>query len=242
MPIRSFHRKASYDPQEEMKLWRRWKAGDDESLGDLMNRMQPIMNKWYGRASYANLPESAVRGELELLTINALDKYDPDRGAKLSTWVEANMPNIHRFVNKHQNVGRIPEHRALRINTYESVKNELEESLGRVPTAMEMSDELGWDMDEVQRMERELRKDLSQSGDFENMIIPSDPPIEEAMNWVYPELRGRDQLVFEWLTGWGGKPILSQNEIADRLSVSPATVSNIKNKIVKKIESAQGLL
>ena len=227
--------------EEELRLWRRWKAGDQQSLEPLMNRFEPIMNKWYGKVSYSQLPPSAIKGELELQMIRAFERFDPHRGVKLSTWVEANMPKIMRFTNEHQNIGRIPEHRARMISTFESAKGTLSDGLGRPPSAQEISDELGWRIEEVSTLERELRKDLSQSSDFEDMVIGTSTT-EEAMRWVYQELTGQEKLVFEWLTGWGGKPIIKQIAIAANLGVSSATITNIRKRIVQRIKTAEGII
>lgn len=226
---------------EELRLWRRWKAGDQASLGPLMDRFEPVLNKWYGQVSHSTLPPSALRGELELQMIKAFDSYDPHKGTKLSTWLHSNMQKVLRFVYEHQNIGRIPEHRTTRISTFNAAKSALEEKFGREPNALEISDELGWNMNEIATLERELRKDLSQSSDFEDMIIGT-PAVEEAMHWVYRELTGRERLVFELLTGWGGKPVLSQVAIAQQLGVSPATITNIRQRIVSRIQQAEGLI
>ena len=50
------------------------------------------------------------------------------------------------------------------------------------------------------------------------------------------ELDPRERKVFEWTTGWGGKPRKSTKEIAEALKISIPTVGNIKRKIGDKIE------
>jgi len=236
--IDSMHKHAQHDPEEELRLWRRWKAGDLSALAPLLDRFQAIINKWYGKVSHYNLPESAIRAEIEIQVIKALDRYDPHRGVKLSTWIESNLPKVYRFAGQHQNIGRIPEHRIRKISSFESAKSTLNEKFGREPSAIELSDELGWKMRDVTTLQRELRRDLSQSRDFEDIIV-GDSRTEEAMMWVYNELTGRDRVVFEYMTGWGGKPSISQTDIAGRLGVSPATITNIRKRIVDKIQRAE---
>jgi hypothetical protein len=58
---------------------------------------------------------------------------------------------------------------------------------------------------------------------------------------VYSDLGSRDQLIFEGLTGFGGKPIKKKSEIAKALGVSPAVITNRAKYIHLAIKEAMGL-
>ena len=51
---------------------------------------------------------------------------------------------------------------------------------------------------------------------------------------IYDELDETDKLIYEWSTGYGKGVTLSNAEIARRLNISPAAVSQRLNKISKK--------
>ena len=167
----------------------------------------------------------------------AFETYNPSTGVKLSTYVNSKLPKVYRYVSERQNIGRIPEHRALKITSFKAAKDMLQYRLGREPNAAELSDELAWDLKEVERLTKELRKDVLLTSDIEESFSFHDTSQKQhILNMVYYELDPREKAVFELTTGFGGKRKKSTKEIADRLGVSVPTVGNIKRKVANKIE------
>jgi len=58
----------------------------------------------------------------------------------------------------------------------------------------------------------------------------------EILRFIKLELSPEEVLVFEHLTGDGGKAKLSSGQIAKRLKMSPSKVSRIKKRIEETIE------
>ncbi|NIP94790.1 MAG: hypothetical protein GWO24_15625, partial [Akkermansiaceae bacterium] len=52
--------------------------------------------------------------------IHAFENYNPKKGAALSTYVTWHLKKVKAFVLKHQNIGRIPEHRARNITEFKN--------------------------------------------------------------------------------------------------------------------------
>jgi len=222
--------------ERELDLWREWRAGNPKALPDLFKSFRPVENAWFSKVTAHNLPESAVRGEIKRLMYNSFKTYNPNRKVKLSTYINSQMPKMYRYVMERQNIGRIPEHRALRISSFKVAQQELQESLKRDPNAVELADSLNWDLKEVERMIKDLRKDILLSAEFEDFSFHDTSRKQHVLNLVYYELNPREKKVFEWITGFGGKRRKSTKEIAKELSVTIPTVGNIKKRIAVKIE------
>lgn len=146
------------------------------------------------------------------------------------------MQKVNRFVYEHQNVGRIPEHRITQIGTYNTVKADLEDRLRRQPSAAEISDELTWSLPEVERMERELRAEVPESAVLDSdFSFAAQTEAQKILNYIYYELTPQEKVAFEYITGWAGKPKLSDEEVANKLGVSRERVKKLKSGITAKI-------
>jgi DNA-directed RNA polymerase sigma subunit (sigma70/sigma32) len=168
--------------------------------------------------------------------IGAFKTFDPKAGASLGTHVMNHMQKVNRFVYEHQNVGRIPEHRITQIGTFNAVKSELRSKFGREPSATELSDDLNWSLPEIERMERELKREMPESAAMDvDFSFTSTNDSQRILNYIYYELSPKEKVVFEYLTGWAGKPRLTEPEIAVKIGATRERVKKIKAKIAEKI-------
>ena len=223
--------------ENEAELISRYQSGDRSVLPELFDSFRPILRTWERNTSSTNLPRSAVNAEIKKQFMEAVKTYDPNRGVKPSTHINSRMPKVYRFIYEHQNVGRLPENVTISVGTFKGAKTRLSDSLNREPTAVELADDLGWNVSQVESMEKMIRKDfaLPAEGDFGAVEVNRQA---DLMHYIYYDLTPQEKLVFEHLTGIGGKEVLKSKDIAIRLGVSPSTVSNIKKEIAKKLESS----
>lgn len=229
----------------EGELWREWrKDNDPKKLGQLLDSFQPMIKSTVRKWSGSSVPDSVLKDNAEILAVKAFKTYDESSAASLGTHVFNNMKGISRIVTSNQNVARIPEHQVQKIGTFKTVKSHLEGELDREPTAIEMSERLGWSLKDVNYMESALRKDLLSSGDvIADYAMPGvhdDERRRDLVDFIYYELDPREKLVFEYLTGKYGKPRKTAAEIASTMGVSDATVSRIRARIEEKIRKYGG--
>jgi DNA-directed RNA polymerase specialized sigma subunit len=65
------------------------------------------------------------------------------------------------------------------------------------------------------------------------------PASDIWLEYVHHDLDPIDKKILEWKTGMYGKQVLSTNEIARRLNITPSAVSQRAAKIAMKIEAGQ---
>jgi len=228
---------ASSRAKKDFELWQQWDKGGRkaEDLEPLMKQMNPLINRAANvYAGKVNIPRSAVKAEFQIQAINAFGNYDPKRGAALGTHMTWQLKKGKRFISTYQNIGRIPETRIHHITTFKNARDELNDSLGREPTAHELASKLKWPTTQVSAMELELRKEVPTSTLQSDMTSLKPSREGELLRLIQYDLTNEEKAVYEHLLGVNGKPQLKPGQIATKLKMSPSKVSRIKNSIGRK--------
>jgi DNA-directed RNA polymerase specialized sigma subunit len=227
-------------------LWKKWDTRKTSyNLRPLLNYYSDDINKRVNQFNNSDVPKRAREVKAKVLAVEAFKTYDPKKQASLRTHVYTHLKRLSRFVGDHQNIGKIPENRRLKITKFNLGKSELNDILGREPSILELSGKLQWPVKEVERMEAELqglvvsssRSDegidllFNERGDQSKSIR-----LRQVIRNVYYELTPEEQIVYEYLTGMAGKPIMNETQIAKHLGTSITKISRVKQGIVKKIE------
>jgi len=231
--------------EQEIELWKKWKESnftDQVAFRELYSSLEPLAQSVVMKWSGSGLPTSVIEAEVKSLMVKALPDFDPSMGIQLNTFLLNRLKKISRMVYKYQNVGTIPEQRAIRIDTFKKIKTFLTDKLSREPTCIELSEELNWAPQEVSRMENELRASVSMSNELVSLPFMQSSRDMEILDLVYYELDSQEKLVYEYSLGYGGKPQLSGQEIAIKLAISPSTVTRLKQSISEKINKYRGAI
>jgi RNA polymerase primary sigma factor len=231
--------------QEELKLFEKYKqTGNPEYKQQLIRSLKPIIVKHVEKYTNSGLPKPALELESYNLVSKAIDTYDPKK-AQLNTHVYNNLKKLSRFVTSYQNIGHIPEHRALLIGQYQIIVSNLKDQLGREPTSAEIADAMNVSIKEVERLQEELRKDLLISDiaeeedeiGFYNFINPIDETskYKEALEIVYFDANPTEKRILEGLTGIYGKPKKTSQQLMMELHLTQQEFTKIKKKLAEKI-------
>ena len=224
----------------EFEMWKKWKLGGmkPEDLSPLLRSFRPLIqskiNVYKGKVKM--IPDSAIEAEFQLRFVEGLRKYDPTKGVALSTYLYRYLDKAKRFIVENQNVGRIPENRIYKIKQYTVARDELSDELGTVPSTKQVAQKLGWSVKETERMESELRNDLTSQGFEEDPYALTPSKSEEVIRLFKYELSGDERTVYEYLTGQGKPQKTSTAEIAKLIKQPDYKVSRIKNSIQKKLK------
>lgn len=227
-----------------MQLFQTYQSGDDKAKYELLNSLGPVIQGQVNKYRGSGLPDVALKLEARRLASKAIDTYDPNQ-AQLNTHVTNNLKKLSRFVMNYQNIGHIPEPRILMISKYNTIYDNLEANTGREPTVVELADAMNVSIAEVERLQTELRKDLSmtlqddddEAGFYFYAQTPEvDPQLRQAIEFVYFDADPIDKKIMEYMFGMGGVQRKTSKEIGQKLRLSPSTLKKQQISIAKQIK------
>lgn len=137
---------------KEKELINRYRKNDDlDAKNELINcnlRLVVSIAKQY-IYSGSDLMDLVQEGNLGL--IRAIEKYDPNKNFKLSTyatwWIKQ---RIYRYIDDQSRTIRIPVHMAEFIRKIRKIQIKLQHEFGREPTPEEVAEEMDESLDKVQ--------------------------------------------------------------------------------------------
>lgn len=220
---------------EDLRAWREWRQNPtNQQLGRVLRRVDPLVQKEVNRWS-GSLARPVLEIEAQRLAADAIRSYSPNRGASLGTHIANRLKKLSRLPYTHQNIARIPEYQMLKYHTYNSAKEALRDRSGREPTVDELAQELAWPKQQAAAYEKGIRRELIESGEIPP-IFDTDSGEMGMVDYVYEDLSPEQKLLFEYTTGYGGKPILSNPELRRKLGVSQGQLSYRKRQLVDRIK------
>ena len=223
--------------EQDFALWQRWKKTNDSAdLTALLTRLQPLIQREVGKWGSA-VPAVALEAKGRELTVEALRTYNPTMGAAIGTHVTSRLRKLSRYVYPYQNVARLPENKQLLFNTFTVASSRLYDDLGREPTTEEMADELKWTPKKVADFNRSFsRRELVES---EGSSLEIDEATSPMVDFYYHGLAPDDKLLFEAITGYGGKTRLSNAKIMLKFKMTQGQLSYKKRKFIEQITLIQ---
>lgn len=125
--------------------------------------LQPILFKKHQQLA-GTLPDTALSAEITKHAINAIDNYDPTKGAKLSTHVFNHIAQASRLNYTYQNVVRMSEDKQQgKFKHYKKALDDLNSELNAEPTDQQIADRLGWKVKDVADLKAGLFADIYES-------------------------------------------------------------------------------
>lgn len=226
----------------ELELWKTWKGGGHKpnDLDPLLKSLHPLIES--NAQKYKNkveIPNAAIDFEHKRLAVEALHKYNPDKGTALGSWVSTYLRKAKRFVLANQNFARITEPVAAKIGKFNAARAELTERLGYEPDANALAEHTGFSLKDIKRLTRDQRKGLVSSGISGTEVNPAaslSSREQEVVQLIHYQLTPQERLVHEYTFGLFGKPVLKPGQIAKKLKMDGSKVAKLRTSIFNKMK------
>jgi len=140
-------------PEEEIELAARIKKGDKEARSKMIRSNLRLVVKIAHDYANLGLPLLDLISEGNIGLMKAVERFDPAKGGKLSTyaawWIKQ---SIKRALANQSKTIRLPVHLVDKISKMRRVALQMSEELGREPTDDELAEEVGLSSSKVSQL------------------------------------------------------------------------------------------
>jgi RNA polymerase sigma-B factor len=237
---------------DESELWELANAGDDEARAQLVERYIRLAQTLARRYTRTSEPLEDIEQVACIGLMNAVDRFDPDRGTRFSTFaVPTILGEIRRHFRDRTWAVRVP--RDLR-DAASSIEHSLEASsaqLGRSPSAAEIAEVTGRSIEQVvaareaalaYRCDSLDRPVATDDGDGQGTLADRIGACDEGLSRAEDGVL-LDQLATASLSARDREVVrlrvqedLLQREIAERVGVSQMQVSRILRDALQRLQ------
>lgn len=243
---------------EEVKLARRIRRGDKAARDHMISANLRLVVKIAMDYKDFGLPLLDLISEGNIGLVKAVERFDPRKGGKLSTyaawWIKQ---SIKRALANQSKTIRLPVHLVDKISKMRKTAMALTEELGREPTDEEIAIELQVPTSRVAHLKSVSVRPASldapigddgDSGTFgeivgdENAASPFESLTEKTRNSdlhsMIASLEPREAEIIKWRFGLDGRDELTLEEVGEKFKVTRERVRQLQNIALSKMRKA----
>ena len=244
-------------PQEEIDLAARIKKGDREAQALMIKANLRLVVKIAHDYVNLGLPLLDLVSEGNIGLMKAVERFDPAKGAKLSTyaawWIKQ---SIKRVLANHSKTIRLPVHMVDKISKMRRVLLQMSEELGREPTDEELAEEIGISSRKVSELKAasirpssldapitdDNSMEFGETVEDENAQTPfkllSDKNLRDQVNDLLEVLDHRERrIILQRFALEGGRP-KTLEEVGKKFGVTRERIRQVQNVALVKMRNA----
>lgn len=255
--LREIGRIALLTPKQEIELAARIKQGDREARALLISSNLRLVVTIAQDYANLGLPLLDLISEGNVGLTIAVDRFDPSKGAKLSTyaawWIRQ---SIKRALSNQGRTIRLPVHLGEKISKMRRVALHLSEEIGREPTDDELGEEIGIASEKVSHLKTASISpasldapisddDLTEFGEGvadEQARTPfellRDKDLHNDVDGLLEVLDDREKEIISQRFGFDGGEQKTLEEIGRKFRVSRERIRQLQNEALSKLHRA----
>jgi len=241
-------------PKDEIRLAARIKRGDKLARAEMIKANLRLVVKIAHDYSNFGLPLLDLISEGNIGLMKAVERFDPKKGGKLSTyaawWIKQ---SIKRALANQAKTIRLPVHLVDKISKMKRASHRLSEKLGREPTDQELADVLDMPRAKVAQLRTisvrpasldapigdEDATEFSEIVGDENALTPfellRDKTLRQEVRDIVEELDPREAEILMMRFGLDGSKPRTLEEVGKRFKVTRERVRQIQNIALAKL-------
>ncbi|MDX2082308.1 MAG: RNA polymerase sigma factor RpoD/SigA [Terrimicrobiaceae bacterium] len=244
-------------PEEEVKLARKIKRGDMEARAKMVRSNLRLVVKIARDYSNYGLPLLDLISEGNIGLMKAVERFDPKKGGKLSTyaawWIKQ---SIKRALANQSKTIRLPVHLVDKIAKMRRVATQMTEELGREPTDDELAEEIGLSASKVSALKSAAIRPTSldqpigddDSTEFSEIVgdadaqdpfeMLRDKDLRDEVGDLLDVLDERERRIINSRFGLDGQRPKTLEEVGEKFGVTRERIRQLQNIALNKLRKA----
>jgi len=244
-------------PEEEIELSERIRNGDAEARAHMIRANLRLVVKIAQDYSNYGMPLSDLISEGNIGLMKAVERFDPEKGGKLSTyaawWIKQ---SIKRALANQSKTIRLPVHMVDKIAKMRRISAMLTEVLGREPTDEELAEEIGVPRRKLAMLRQASQRPTSldapinegEATEFGEIIsderavnpldMLADKNLYAQLDGLLSVLDERERKIIDERFGLNGRKALTLEEVGREFGVTRERIRQLQNSALTKMRRA----